>query len=155
MYVWFTVILILIIDRISKIIIQSNLDLGESITVIPGFFHITYILNPGAAFGMLAGQRWFFIATAVAVLAGIIYFYRKIPQDNKFIYIWMGMIAGGALGNLYDRLIIGKVIDFLDFKVWSYIFNFADSMIVVGGFLMVISIYLSERNQTEESEKEI
>lgn len=146
MYIWLTLILVLALDRVSKIIVLSNLNLGESLEIIPGFFHLTYILNPGAAFGMLAGRTWFFVVTAVVVLGAIIYFQGKISKDQKLMHICMGMIGGGALGNLYDRLFIGKVIDFLDFKVWSYIFNIADSMIVVGGFLLMILIYKEEKS---------
>lgn len=147
MYIWVTIFMILVIDRISKLIIQSNMDLGQSIPVIPGFFHITYILNPGAAFGMLQGKTWFFILTSILVVAAILFFQYKIPKQERLMRVCLGMIAGGAAGNLIDRLLSGKVIDFLDFKVWSYIFNFADSMIVIGGIILVFLIYRSEREQ--------
>jgi signal peptidase II len=141
LHTWLTLVLVFALDRISKVIVQHNLNLAESLEVIPGFFHLTYILNPGAAFGMLAGKTWILILTALFVLGAIIYFQDKIPSDNRIIRICMGMIGGGALGNLYDRLFIGKVVDFLDFKIWSYIFNIADSMIVIGGILLIILIY--------------
>lgn len=141
MYIWVTMTVVLFFDRVSKIIIQNNMTLGESVEIIPGFFHLTYILNPGAAFGMFSGKTWFFILTAILVLGLIIYYQRIISPQQKLIRICMGMIAGGALGNLYDRLFIGKVVDFLDFKVWSYIFNIADSMIVISGFLLAYLIY--------------
>ncbi len=147
MYIWVTIFVILVIDRISKMIIQANMDLGQSIPVIPGFFHITYILNPGAAFGMLQGKTWFFILTSLVVVGAIIFFQYKIPKGERLARVSLGMIAGGAVGNLIDRLLNGKVIDFLDFKVWSYIFNFADSMIVIGGIILVLLIYRSEREQ--------
>ena len=151
MYIWIVVAFVVIVDRISKVLIQNNFQLGESVAVIPGFFHITYILNPGAAFGMLPGKTWFFVITGFLVVLGmilaLIYFQTKISKSQKLVRICMGMIAGGALGNLYDRIFIGKVIDFLDFKVWSYIFNFADSMIVVGGIALAILIYLSDRTE--------
>lgn len=146
MYIWVTLVLVVIIDRISKVLIQSNLNLGESIEVIPGFFHLTYILNPGAAFGMLAGRTWFFVIVAFLVIGAISYFQRQIPKDDRLTRICMGMIGGGAIGNLIDRLFIGKVVDFLDFKVWSYIFNIADSMIVVAGFLLIFLIYKNEKS---------
>ncbi|MGI6450350.1 MAG: signal peptidase II [Desulfitobacteriia bacterium] len=140
MQIWLTLAIVVLLDRISKFLIQTNLELGESLEVIPGFFHLTYIQNPGAAFGLLAGKNWLFVLTTVLVLGAIVYFQAKIP-DHKLIRICLGMIGGGALGNLYDRLFLGKVVDFLDFKVWSYIFNIADSMIVVGGFLLAFLIY--------------
>jgi len=149
LYIWITLVIVVILDRITKIIIQSNMSLGESITVIPGFFHLTYILNPGAAFGMLAGKKWLLIVTAFLVLGAIIYYQRHIPADKKLMRICLGMIGGGALGNLFDRLLTGKVIDFLDFKVWSYIFNIADSMIVVAAFLLIFLVF-RETSGTKE-----
>ena len=108
-------------------------------------FHITYILNPGAAFGMLSGKTWFFVITTLIVLGGIFFFRNKVPKENKAMRVCMGLIAGGALGNLYDRIFIGQVIDFIDFralpKVWSYIFNIADSAIVIAAFLLVWLVY--------------
>ncbi|RNC29488.1 MAG: Lipoprotein signal peptidase [Candidatus Dichloromethanomonas elyunquensis] len=149
MYIWLTVVFVVTVDRLSKIVIQQNMHLGQSTGVIPGFFHLTYILNPGAAFGMLSGKQWFFILTAVFVLGVIFYYQRIISGDQKLLRVCMGMIGGGALGNLYDRLLLGKVVDFLDFKVWPYIFNFADSMIVIGGFLLVFCIYKMEKKPVE------
>ncbi|NLI90746.1 MAG: signal peptidase II [Peptococcaceae bacterium] len=149
MYIWLTLVFVVIVDRLSKVMIQHSMQLGESVGVIPGFFHLTYILNPGAAFGMLSGKRWFFVIIALVVLAVIFYYQRSVPKEQKVMRVCMGMIGGGALGNLYDRLFIGKVVDFLDFKVWSYIFNFADSMVVIGGFLLVIMIYRMEKSMEE------
>lgn len=145
MHIWITLGLIVGLDRISKIIVQNNLQIGESIEVLPGILHITYILNPGAAFGMLSGKTWFFIITAFIVLGGMFFFLNKIPKQNKPMRLCMGLIGGGALGNLYDRIFIGQVIDFIDFralpKVWSYIFNIADSAIVIGCFLLIWLVY--------------
>lgn len=149
MYIWLTVVLVVVVDRLTKMIVQQNMAIGESVKVIPGFFHVTYILNPGAAFGMLSGKKWFFVLTALLVLGAILYYQRLVSKDQRLMRVCMGMIGGGALGNLYDRLFVGKVIDFLDFKVWSYIFNIADSMIVVGGFLLVILIYKMEKRAKE------
>lgn len=139
--------MVLALDRLSKMIIQANLDLGQSIPVIPGFFDLTYILNSGAAFGMLQGKTGFFILTSLLVLGGIFFFQHRLPKEEKLMRICLGMIAGGAIGNLTDRLLTGKVIDFLDFKIWSYIFNVADSMIVVGGLILVYLIYRSEKEE--------
>jgi len=126
------------------------MDVGESVAIIQGFFHLTFILNPGAAFGILAGQKWLLIVIAVIVLGIIVYFQHKLPTDQKLLRVCMGMIAGGAIGNLLDRLFISKVIDFLDFKVWPYVFNVADSMIVVGGILMVLLVYKLEKSAEQK-----
>lgn len=145
MLVWLTITGVWIIDRLLKVLIQENFYPTESIVVIPKFFHLTYVLNPGAAFGLMAGRTWIFILTAVLVLIGIIYAQFKIPRKEWVTRLALGMIGGGALGNLYDRVVIGKVVDYLDFKVWTFVFNFADSAIVVGVGLLLILVYLQER----------
>jgi len=149
-YIWLPFTVVVLLDRITKLLVLNNMNVGESIAVIQGFFHLTYILNPGAAFGILAGQRWFFVVVAVVVLGLIVYFQNKLPAEQKLLRVCMGMIAGGAIGNLLDRLFISKVIDFLDFKIWPYIFNVADSMIVVGGILMVILVYKMEKSVVQK-----
>lgn len=150
LYTWVTLIVVLVLDRLSKWVVQSNMTLGESRVVIPGFFHLTYILNPGAAFGMLQGQKWVLVTVSVIVLAALFYFQRKVPQGQKLMRVSMGLIGGGALGNLWDRLLTGKVIDFLDFRVWSYIFNIADSMIVIGGILLIILLMRMKEDTNDE-----
>jgi len=151
LYTWVTLIVVLVLDRLSKWVVQSNMTLGESRVVIPGFFHLTYILNPGAAFGMLQGQKWVLVTVSVIVLAALFYFQRKVPHGQRLMRVSMGLIGGGALGNLWDRLLTGKVIDFLDFKVWSYIFNIADSMIVIGGILLIILLMRMKEDTNDES----
>lgn len=157
MLVWLAIIGVWSIDRILKVLVQTNFILGESLKVIPKIFHLTYVLNPGAAFGLMAGQTWIFVVTAVLVVGGVIYGQFRIPHKERVTRLAIGMIGGGALGNLYDRLVIGRVVDYLDFQIWPYVFNFADSMIVIGAGLLMLAIYREEKNQsesaTDESEK--
>ncbi len=136
MHIWVTLLVVLVLDRVSKLLVQSNMALYDSIAVIPHFFHLTYIQNPGAAFGILSGQKWLLIIISIIFLGALIYFQKFVPPEQKLIRICMGLVGGGGLGNLIDRLAYGQVIDFLDFKVWSYIFNVADSCLVVGGILL-------------------
>jgi signal peptidase II len=105
--------------------------LYESIPVIPNIFHLTYIENPGAAFGLLANQRIFFIVITIIILIAVIYFYRQLKPGQILLKIALGMVVGGAIGNLIDRLRIGMVTDFFDFRIWP-VFNIADSAIVIG-----------------------
>jgi len=142
---WLTIAGIWIIDRVLKVLIQGNFVPGESVIVIPKFFHLTYVLNPGAAFGLLPGRSWFFILTALLVTAGIIYAQFKIPREDWLTRLSLGLIGGGALGNLYDRVFIGKVVDYLDFQIWTFVFNFADTAIVVGVGLLLLTMYIQER----------
>ena len=151
MLVWLTMLGVLVIDRILKIFIQGHFYPNESLIVIPKILHITYVLNPGAAFGLLAGKTWIFIVTALLVIIGVIFAYFKIPKTEKMLRLTLGMIGGGALGNLYDRVVIGKVVDYLDFQIWPFVFNFADSMIVIGvGILLLVMYRQDHQNRRAE-----
>jgi len=136
-----------IIDRVLKVLVQTNFIPGETLIIIPKVFHLTFVLNPGAAFGLMAGRTWIFVVTALLVVSGVIYGQFRIPRDEILTRLAIGMIGGGALGNLYDRLVIGRVVDYLDFQIWPFVFNFADSMIVLGVGLFILRLYLDERAQ--------
>ena len=141
-----TVIIVLIIDRVTKFWVVSKMELAETIPVINGFFHITYIKNSGAAFGMLANMRWVFISITVLVLIAILYMANKVSKENIFLTVTYAMITGGAVGNLIDRMKTGLVVDFLDFRgIWPYIFNAADSFVIVGVFLLTWQILKSDK----------
>lgn len=137
--------LIVILDQITKAVIRNTLTLYHSITVIPGFFNITYILNPGGAFGFMANKSPFlrnllFILLSSLAVCLIFYFYKHTPKKYSLLSTCFALILGGALGNLIDRIRFGKVVDFLDFYIASYhwpAFNVADSAITVG-----ITIYV-------------
>lgn len=145
--VWLAIIGVWVIDRLLKVLVQTNFVPGETLKVIPKIFHLTYVLNPGAAFGLMAGRTWIFVVTAFLVVGGVIYGQFRIPREETFTRLALGMIGGGALGNLYDRLFIGRVVDYLDFQIWPYVFNFADSMIVVGVGFLVLALYLEEKSK--------
>ncbi|MCB8814034.1 signal peptidase II [Desulfosporosinus shakirovi] len=155
MVVWLTIIGVWGIDRYIKFLVQTNFIPGETLKVIPKVFHLTYVLNPGAAFGLMAGQTWIFIVTAVLVISGIIYGQFRIPRKERITRLALGIIGGGALGNLYDRLVIGRVVDYLDFQIWPYVFNFADSMIVIGVGLLMLAIYRDEKKTPSKSEFDV
>ena len=154
MLVWITMTGVWIIDRLLKILIQTNFVPGETLIVIPKVFHLTFVLNPGAAFGLMAGQTWIFVVTAFVVIGGVIYGQFRIPRKEIFKRLAIGMIGGGALGNLYDRLTTGRVVDYLDFRIWPYVFNFADSMIVVAVGLLILLIYRDEKVQGKEVKRD-
>lgn len=138
-----------IVDRLLKFLVQTNFIPGETLIVFPKVFHLTFVLNPGAAFGLMAGRTWIFVVTALIVVGGVIYGQFFIPRRETLTRLAIGMIGGGALGNLYDRLVIGRVVDYLDFQIWPFVFNFADSMIVVGVGLFVLRLYQVEKTQGE------
>ena len=141
-------ILVFIIDQLVKHLVVSTMHLGQSLPVIKGIFHITYVLNPGAAFGMLEHQRWIFIVVALLVVVLALVFYKHIQQESLITRIGAGLLLGGALGNLLDRIQSGLVVDFLDFRIWP-VFNIAD-IAICGGAAMLIWDMWQRRNEDEE-----
>jgi len=148
------VFLVTFFDQSSKIWVQRNMDLMESIPVIRGIFHLTYIQNPNSAFGLLKFPNTVFVSVAFLVILIIIFFLRKkIAQKNKLIFFSLVFIMGGSLGNMIDRLRIGSVIDFLDFRIWP-IFNIADSAINIGLFLLIIHFLFHKEGEEQEAQQE-
>ena len=117
--------------------------LGQSIVVVPGLFHWTYILNHGAAFGILRDQRIFFLAIVVILLVCLAYKYKEIAKGPRYLKLGTGLLLAGALGNAIDRFVQDGVIDFFDFLIWP-IFNVADIGIVIGIFLVAYYMIASD-----------
>jgi signal peptidase II len=132
--------IIVALDQVTKLLIVRYLPMFDAIPVIPGFFSITHIHNPGGAFGVFAkagtGVRsFFFLGVSFFALFLVSYFYRTTPRTHPFLAFAFALIFSGAIGNLIDRLRLGEVIDFLDFYVsgWHWpAFNVADSAITIG-----------------------
>lgn len=134
---------VVILDQFSKYIVVENMALGESIPIIEEVFHLTYILNPGVAFGMFAHNRLFFIAIAVIVIGIIIWARREILASPWEVKAGCGLFLGGAIGNLIDRARQGLVIDFFDFRIWP-VFNIADIAICIGVGLIIWNLLKTE-----------
>lgn len=134
---------VVILDQFSKYIVVENMALGESIPIIEEVFHLTYILNPGAAFGMFAHNRLFFIAITVIVIGIIIWARREILASPWEVKAGCGLFLGGAIGNLIDRARQGLVIDFFDFRFWP-VFNIADIAICIGVGLIIWNLLKTE-----------
>lgn len=141
-------ILVFILDQLVKHAVLVSMHLGESIPIIKDVFHITFVLNPGAAFGMLEHQRWIFIAVALLVVVLALVFYKHIQRESLITRIGAGLLLGGALGNLLDRIQSGLVVDFLDFRIWP-VFNIADIAICVGAAMLIWDMW-QRRNEDEE-----
>lgn len=131
-----TAIAVTILDQVVKWSVQGHMELGESIPLIPHVFHLTYIMNPGAAFGILEYQHTFFLGIVVILFAAYLIMRRRIPKKPVYFPIGIGMVLGGALGNAIDRVRYQGVVDFFDFRVWP-IFNVADIAICVGMALIL------------------
>lgn len=140
------VLFIILLDQLIKYFVSTNMFLGQSIPVLPQIFHLTYIQNPGAAFGILENQRYLFILIAAVLIVAVIYFYKKIIQLSKFFQVGIALLFGGAIGNMIDRIFIGRVIDYMDFRIWP-VFNLADIAIVSGCAIIAFNLlFKTERS---------
>lgn len=135
-------LIIIVIDQWIKVTINNNFFIGESIPIVQGLFHLTFVKNTGAGFGIMAGYRNLFIYITIIIILGLIIF-RKKAQKNTLLDLATGLIIGGGCGNLIDRIWMGYVIDYLDFRIWP-VFNLADSMVVIGSGILLIYIWKYE-----------
>lgn len=162
-YIWLLLIsgLTIAIDQIIKIYIHTHYHLGESVTVVPNFFNLTYVRNFGAAFGFLAEshptfREIFFLSMPPIALIIILLIFRGVKDNDTKQIIALSSIFGGAIGNYIDRLRFRYVIDFLDFHFfnkWSWpAFNIAD-MAIVGGVGLLLGLMFIEERQKKAAEK--
>ena len=132
--------IVLLLDIISKRLIMGNMIEGESINVINNFFSITYAKNTGVAFSFLDGHVDLIVIMTLIIIV-LIFKYIKNNIKNNIDMVSYSLVIGGAIGNLLDRVIMGYVIDFLDFNIFGYnapIFNLADTFIVIGVILLIV-----------------
>jgi len=132
-------LIVLTFDQITK---QFFWHLAKNFDVIDGFFRITLVKNSGAAFGMLQGGRVFLIISSVIASIVIVFLAERMERETLARRVYLGMILGGALGNLVDRIYPGEVIDFIDMGIGSYrwpVYNLADSAVTIGGILLILS----------------
>ena len=151
-WLWLSVLAV-ILDQLSKIWIDSTMSLYQSIPVFPGF-NITYVHNFGAAFSFLSEQggwqRWFFALLAGSISIGIVIWLKRLKSDETLTAISLGLILGGAIGNLIDRVAYGYVIDFFDvyYQNWHWpVFNIADSAITLGVAFMLYESFMHKEQE--------
>jgi signal peptidase II len=143
----------IVLDQLTKLWILRSFELYESREIIPGLFNLVYVTNTGAAFSMLADvdspwRHYFFLAVGLLACIGLTFYYHRFGGRRRTYAIALGLIAGGALGNLIDRLRFGAVVDFLDFHLAGHhwpAFNIADSAICVGAVLFLIVSFVEEK----------
>ena len=134
--------LLVVADQAAKFRICRAFYPGESVAVIPGFFHLTYVRNTGAAWGMLSGSNGWLAALSVVLLALLVVFRRKVLTESRMHRLALGCLAGGIVGNLVDRVRLAYVVDFLDFfwRGWHFpAFNVADASICIGVGLYLLT----------------
>ena len=150
-----TCFVILLLDQSTKYMVGKYLPLHRRIEVIPGFFNLTHVRNPGGAFGILggAGQGWgtlFFVGVSVVAIGSLLFFFKRIKEDEKNLGLSFSLVFAGAIGNLIDRLRYGEVVDFLEFYVSTFYwpaFNIADSAICIGIGLMALELLLHDQKK--------
>ena len=147
------IIAVTLFDQLSKYIAVEKLMPIDTFPIIEDVFHLTYLENRGAAFGMLANHRWVFMAVSTAAVIGIIAFmlisYKK--YYNPLLYTALAMVAGGGVGNMIDRIYLGYVVDFFDFRLIDFaIFNVADSFVCVGCAMVILYIIISDIKETKK-----
>ena len=144
---------ILVLDQLTKLYIDGCFALYESVPVFENFFHITYVRNKGAAFGIFADSAVripFFITVSTVAAIGILWYFRRLQEGQRLLRYALALVFSGAVGNLIDRIRFGEVIDFLDVHWYQYhwpAFNVADSAITVGVGLMLLDLWFEERRQ--------
>jgi signal peptidase II len=137
----------LALDQFTKWLVVSNMQIDQSIFPIPplsGLFALTYVTNSGIAFGLFKEAGTFFMFLAVIVIAALLFSLRKLPAHQRLVRIALGLALGGAIGNLIDRVRLGYVVDFIDFRFWP-VLNIADIAIMTGVTLLAISLWYEGR----------
>jgi signal peptidase II len=140
------------IDQILKFLVVNQIGMFNQLPVIEGFFYIHVIPNNGIAMGMLANHQSIVItgtAVIMAVIAGYIFIKRK--EEKLWTLLTLSAVVAGGIGNIIDRIRLNYVIDYIDFRVWPYIFNFADICIVVGCFLLIILAFFDRGREKEHN----
>ena len=143
-------IICIIIDQITKLLIISNFDVGTGKTIIPSFFSIAYVRNTGAAWGMFADGTIFLAVLSIFFLAFAIKYIIDLKEVTKLSCVSYGLLTGGIIGNLIDRLLRKYVIDFFSFTFFSYnfpVFNVADCFIVIAILLLILETIIKERKK--------
>jgi len=141
-----------ILDQLTKLLVKAYLPYGTGRTVIPGLFDLVHVHNRGAAFGFLnrpdqSWQTWMFTGASVLATCAILWLLRRTPDDDKWTVTGLGLVLGGALGNLLDRVAQGYVVDFLDvyYRFWHWpAFNVADMAISVGAVCLIMAVWKKE-----------
>lgn len=144
MYYFVIIGILVALDQLIKYLIQSNMILNQSVPVVEGIFHITYIHNYGAAFSILEGKQAFLIAvTLIGIAVVMIYIGLKRKSAHWCLMLSLALVAGGGIGNLINRIREGYVVDFLDFRIWP-VFNVADICVCCGCGLLLLYMFYFE-----------
>jgi len=148
---------VILLDQVTKWLIVSRMNYGDSITIIENMFYITSHRNRGAAWGILQGQMWLFYVITLIVIVAITYYIQKAAKGKWLLGVSLSLMLGGAIGNFIDRVFRKEVVDFIHTYIFGYnfpVFNIADSSLVIGVILLMIQMLLDERKTKEKSNGE-
>ncbi len=152
--------LTVLLDQATKYFVMKGMTVGQSIPIIDGFLSLTYVMNPGAAFGFLSSSAAnfrvpFFLGVSVVAIGVVLFFYLKGARENVLLQIGLSLVLGGAAGNLIDRIRFQEVVDFIDVYIqrlhWPA-FNVADSAISIGVSVLILDMILAGRKGKEVGE---
>ncbi|MFI8491978.1 signal peptidase II [Peribacillus butanolivorans] len=152
MFYYLIALLVIAFDQLTKWMIVKKMEYGESIEIIENLLYITSHRNRGAAWGILQGQMWFFYIITIAVIIGLVYYIQKMAKESRLLGVSLALMLGGAIGNFIDRVVRQEVVDFVHTYIFSYsfpVFNVADAALSIGVGLLVVHMFLEEKNAKE------
>ncbi|MEO2074975.1 MAG: signal peptidase II [Bacillus sp. (in: firmicutes)] len=153
MFYYLIALFVILLDQITKWLIVSKMNLGDSIPIIDNILYITSHRNRGAAWGILQGQMWLFYVITIIVIIAIMYYIHKAARGKWLLGVSLALMLGGAIGNFIDRVVRKEVVDFIHTYIFTYnfpVFNIADSALVVGVIVLMIQMLREERESKEK-----
>lgn len=160
---FFAILIIIIVagiflDQLSKILVYFLMEEGDTIKLIPKVFHIEYVQNEGAAFGMLSNNRWvFMVISVIGIIALSIYLFR-FCKESRVIKVGLALVISGGIGNMIDRIALGFVVDMLQLtflgELFPWVFNIADSMVCIGIGLVIVWLIKEIIDDAKKKKKE-
>lgn len=152
-YILYTAIILggILLDQITKLLASTYLKVVDTVPLIEGVLHLTYAENTGAAFGMLKEHRWVFLSISTVAIIGMGLYLYLFKSESRLYDIAIAMIVSGGMGNMFDRLGLGYVVDFIDFRLINFaVFNGADSFVCVGSGLLILALILDLVKESKE-----
>ena len=151
MLIWFLIAAIaVILDQVTKWLAVEFLTKVETVPLIQNVLHLTYLENTGAAFGILKNNRWVFLIISTVAIIALLAYIAKFPPKSKWLGVGLSFIVGGGIGNMIDRVLLGYVVDFIDFRLINFaVFNVADSFVCVGAVLVLIYVFFFSDKKKE------
>ena len=139
-FIFSIALVVVFLDQLTKFLIKENFQLSHSLPIIKNILHLTYVTNTGSAFGLFKNFNIFLICFSIIAIIVIFYYLKSIVKNEKLLQFAVGLLLGGTIGNLIDRLLYGAVIDFIDFRIWP-VFNIADSAVTISALLLIILMW--------------